>query len=337
MIRDEQAMEITGMPIPHGEAFQRVSDAERCVIAVRAVGRYATGLLLENYAAKGFHNKAKSCDWGPMAGFVMADPRFSKNPDVVDQADEIKKAIKHGAGLTALRITDERRMVLERELRCITPAGGGNDNEMIYIANNPEHRGMNFVLHRIQERDDKGKRLWQVCNANAGPLMAMVDPNCPGHLRETYRSATTSDHDLWALFPQRTSYSGQKDNRMVPGSNRFRLPLQTFSRYEDSDGGNLTERIRRIIRLINNAIIFEAGYRGGNVVHHSSEAGRPGISSIDFPFIAFVPHRPAFCVNDVEDLREFIFELGFKYVLSLNPGWFKQLGIGASSGGSYIV
>jgi hypothetical protein len=31
------------------------------MIASRAVGKYATGLILEGYASKGFHNKANSC------------------------------------------------------------------------------------------------------------------------------------------------------------------------------------------------------------------------------------------------------------------------------------
>jgi len=80
MLRGRVAIGETGMPISHGEVFQRVANQTRCVIASRAVGKWATGLLLESYATKGFHNKAKSCPWGPMAGFVMADPRFTKNP-----------------------------------------------------------------------------------------------------------------------------------------------------------------------------------------------------------------------------------------------------------------
>jgi len=86
MIRGNEAVIRTGMPMSHGHAFQQVANARDCVIVVRAVGRWATGLLLESYASKGFHNKAKSCNWGPMAGFVLVDPRFTKGGNPADQA-----------------------------------------------------------------------------------------------------------------------------------------------------------------------------------------------------------------------------------------------------------
>lgn len=76
---------------------------------------------------------------------------------------------------------------------------------------------------------------------------------------------------------------------------------------------------------------------GGDVVHHSDEAGRPMVADIDFPCVAFVPDRPATCVQNVSDLKAFLASLSFEFVLGLNPGWHQQLGISVSSGGSYEV
>src|SRR5579883_894520 len=136
MLRGDPAISETGMPLSHGRVFQWVADLENCVISSRAVGKMATQLLLESYATKGFHNKAKSCPWGPMAGFVMADPRFTKNPDIIGQRTDLYKAVADGGTDTPLYITDDRRKVLEGPLNCMTRSGG-NINEMVYTAESP--------------------------------------------------------------------------------------------------------------------------------------------------------------------------------------------------------
>ena len=356
MLRGIPAITRTGMPEEHGQVFQRVADSLQCVIASREVGRWATGLLLESYATTGFHNKAKSCPWGPMAGFVMADPRFTQNPAISGQRGDLQKAVNSGGSEVQLHISDERRMDLEGPLGRITRSGG-NINELIYTAQNPSGGSMQFALRRTMDVPGaNGKILWAVFYARGEvrlsndwrspnqpgdgdllPVMAMVDPACPREVRTTYRAATTGDYDLWAVFPRREEYSRSgADRRMVPGSDRFKQGLNTFIASEDPHRGNLTPRIAQIRNAIN-AGVRERGYRGGDVVHHSDEAGRPMVSNIDFPCIAFVPHEEPFCVGDVGDLKTFLASLRHQYVLGLNPGWHRQLGIGVSMGGSYEV
>lgn len=356
MLRGELAIEKTGMPKEHGRVFQIVANQSQCVIASRAVGRCATGLLLESYATKGFHNKAKSCPWGPMAGFVMSDPRFTKNPDIASQRGGLLKAVKSGGSEIQLFITDDRRKDLEGPLRLISRSGG-NINAMIYTARSPSGVQMRFVLRRtINGPGAEGLILWAVFyakgevrlsndlrspnTANNGellPVMAMIDPSCPSDLRNSYRSATTGDYDLWAVFPEQKAYSRTGlDKRMVPDSDRFRQGIRAYEANEDKHRGNLTPRIAQIRNSLNSGV-SSSGYKGGDVVHHSDEAGRPMVSSIDFPCIAFVPNEQPFCVENSNDLKLFLASLEAKYVLGLNPGWYRELGIGVSSGGSYEV
>jgi hypothetical protein len=66
------------MPRRHAWAIQDLADRLDHMIIFRAVGKQATRLLEEGYAAKGFRIDTKSSDWGPMSGFVCVDPRFSK-------------------------------------------------------------------------------------------------------------------------------------------------------------------------------------------------------------------------------------------------------------------
>lgn len=67
-----------GMPVVHMLAFTTVAEQQKCVIMVRATGPTCHGLLHEGYDTKGYRIHGKSCDWGPMAGFVMRDPRLNK-------------------------------------------------------------------------------------------------------------------------------------------------------------------------------------------------------------------------------------------------------------------
>lgn len=362
MLRGSRALQIAGMPPSHGRVFQSVATQMDCVISSRAVGEVVAGLLMESYATKGFHNKAKSSPWGPMAGFVMADPRFTKNKDMEGQRKDLNKAKHEGGDEIPLYITNERRLDLETAkphgLGLITFVSG-NINEKTYTATGPGGVSMRFVLSRsLDAPGAEGKQLWQVLYAsdevrlsgdlkspnkgakgNLLPVMAMIDPSCPSSIRRTYRAATTGDYDLFAIFPRRSSYSrGTADKRMVPGTDRFKMGLQQYIGAEDPDLGNLTPRIAEARHKLN-AGIAAAGYRGGNVVHHSDEAGRPMISSIDFPYIAFVPgEQDPYLCQHVVDFKAFIgYLLKKDFVMSFNAGWHRQLGIQTTLAGSYEV
>ena len=89
-----------GIPDEHVKAFQLTADLTSTVIITRGLNPLSAGLILEGYAPKGFMNKAKSCNWGPMSGFVINDPRMGKiAPDAPDRKavmDKQKAAIVKG-------------------------------------------------------------------------------------------------------------------------------------------------------------------------------------------------------------------------------------------------
>jgi Anthrax toxin LF subunit len=73
------ACEKTGFYAPHALACQSVAERVNCIILFREPGRMAQGLIAEQYSMKGFRIDTKSCNWGPMSGFVCADPRLTKD------------------------------------------------------------------------------------------------------------------------------------------------------------------------------------------------------------------------------------------------------------------
>lgn len=76
----KDSVELSGTLPEHAHCFQEVSNKENCVIMMRCVGPLVTGLLREGYTTKSISIKTKSCNWGPMAGFVCLDSRLGKMP-----------------------------------------------------------------------------------------------------------------------------------------------------------------------------------------------------------------------------------------------------------------
>lgn len=73
-----EEMEEYGFPWDVTNAFLLTADEVHSVVMSRVPGKAATGLIDEGYDLKGMYIKAKSCDWGPMAGFVCELPPFNK-------------------------------------------------------------------------------------------------------------------------------------------------------------------------------------------------------------------------------------------------------------------
>ena len=346
ILRDRQACDLTGIPYTHAQAFQQVADRTRNAISSRAVGIYATDLILENYASKGFHNKAKSCNWGPMAGFVLDDPRFTKvggsARGVHEQGEALMHAISEGACEVPLFISDNRRQWLIKKRLCHF-VDRDSDSYTLYAVS-PWGLRLDFRLMRDKPRGAKEK-MWAVQyrrsdrlgvrssgSAGAGwiPVMAMRDPLCAVHASD-YRAATTGDYDLFAVWARRENYRPDSaDKRMVSHARleeniRRKMP----DTGEDRHLGNVTPRVLAVRDALNIAI-QRRGYSSGNMVHHSDEGGRPFVGDIDLPIFAVIPGRSAcYALPSVAGLRQFITaELNREYAPVFSPGWMKQLVFG---------
>jgi hypothetical protein len=79
LIANLEKLKKCGFPELHAEAFQDTADRTNCVIATRVPGADKTTPILEGYDLKSYLIKPKSCDWGPMQGFLCQLPCFNKN------------------------------------------------------------------------------------------------------------------------------------------------------------------------------------------------------------------------------------------------------------------
>ncbi|NQZ31229.1 MAG: hypothetical protein HRU06_08120 [Oceanospirillaceae bacterium] len=73
-----EQLEKQGFPDFMIEAFESTADMTNTVICSRVPGEATTPLIADHHDLKSFQIKAKSCDWGPMSGFLCQLPFLNK-------------------------------------------------------------------------------------------------------------------------------------------------------------------------------------------------------------------------------------------------------------------
>lgn len=337
---DPQFLEdVIGMPQSHLRAFLTVAKSERCVIMVRATGPTCHGLLEEGYDTKGYRIHGKSCDWGPMAGFVVRDPRLNKyglgkekfNREKHTESIDLDAEGQGWKASTTPIVISQRRIdwLKSKKLIAVNARGDRLDGR----ATHPSGIAFNYSL--IQQKDDP--TLYGLYFDNSGDLkfvqergsgvvhyhpkwgkgyetvLAMTNP--PGYgimgVHERFK-AITGDYDLFAVWPFKGSYnpSAYGDDHRPLGTVRGsvgkaeRENVEHLERHFTAGGqgtklGNITPRIYMVCQMINSII-------GRHVLWHSDEAARPFLDDVDLPVLAMTPLGNYIGVENIFDFKVFI-------------------------------
>ena len=225
-----------GFPKVHVEAFKGVACRNKSVISSRELNPLCTDLVLEGYAAKGFHIKAKTCDWGPMAGFVPEDYRFTKGKQKLeDQKRDIEKAFGHHANCVPLFISEER---FQKLIKCGLMKPTSQKARVCEVTANPEGGAtFQFTLVKLIDRPPGcDTNMWGIYyhpKQSEEPCVARrikpgEVPKWPG-LRPVYgmtnpdpdeklgvKTAVAGDYDLWCVFPHSSVGGSGIADRLMP-------------------------------------------------------------------------------------------------------------------------
>jgi len=226
-----------GFPRVHVDAFKTVACRNRMVISSRELNPLCTDLVLEGYAAKGFHIKAKTCDWGPMAGFVPEDCRFTKgSQNPASQKRDIDKAFEHHAKCVPLYISQERFQKLERcgllavssrkarvcEVTASPDAGGAIFRFTLVSLMTPPP-GCNAIMWGVNYHPEQSEEASPLRQVEAGdfplwpglkPVYGMSNPHSPAALGA--KAAVAGDYDLWCIFPHSSVRDSGIADRLMP-------------------------------------------------------------------------------------------------------------------------
>lgn len=335
----EQVGGATGIVRAHLVKLQSFAREHQCVIGIRPVDRLATDLIEDGYPTKGFHIKGKSANWGPQAAFICVDQRLSKlenRPERLDKFNgEVNACLLDGYARKVPLVLGRAR--LDRLLSAGLIDRLERDREgapVRFEAKAPSGKRYTFeaVRAHVPEADDACFEI-----RLGGKAIEVLAPPREG------AKPLTADYDLFAVAP-RLEHLGPEDNLPVPDiSHRvFRARLERYRhgvppRFQscyaqpaffygsmDKELGNVSARVRRMIPLINEALVGN----GEPVVHHGADDASPATDpSANYPLTFALPERigrfDEICVvNDAHELAELICrakEAG--YHMPLNPLW----------------
>lgn len=255
------AIEASNMVPEHAEAFSDVARQRDEIIIVRPVNRHAKALIARNAATKGMHVKGKSSDWGPHAGYIPVQQKFSKLANLPEgqRAGEVEK------------YTHEVTLSLEQGWATSKPyiyEINGVRYEVMYEMNYGATMGPDLVL-----KDSATGRYYDEKEPTRPPNPPYPDDGGnmyrPLELLANRRGVLlTADYDLLAI-----GIRGEPEP----------LPQQP-----DPERGYITSRQVQLLNDLNRAVAVR-GYTGGNVVHHGPETQFAKSPGVDYPNTVFEP------------------------------------------------
>ena len=337
-----QIKDKTGIVPAHLIPLQRVASEHNCIIGIRPVDKLATALIEAGHPTKGFHIKGKSASWGPQAGFICVEQRFSKlenaSPERIAKFNlQTQACIAEGhAAAVPLEVSQSCLHALFEQglidklspenprgvshLRASGPGGERYAFEALRLPGNGEARYL--ISHR-------------------GAPLEVLAPHAEAR-------SFTADYDLMVIAPH-VSDLGPEDNLQVPDVSHqvFRQRLENYrtlpehaalrqdyddpaSFYRKSDGeiGNASERARRMIGVLNQALVGD----GEKVVHHATDSANPVTDpESNYPATFALPCKigrfePLCIIENKDDLAELVMQAkNAGYHVPLNPLWEKEV------------
>ncbi|AIR63957.1 adenylate cyclase [Cedecea neteri] len=332
----------TGIVPAHLIPLQKVASEHNCIIGVRPVDKLATALIEAGHPTKGFHIKGKSASWGPQAGFICVEQRFSKlenaSPERIAKSNlQTQACITEGhAAAVPLEVSQSRLHDLF-EQGLIDKLSLENASGVSHLrASGPGGERYAFEARRLP---GCGEARYQI--SHQGVPLQVLAPHAEAR-------PFTADYDLLVIAPH-VSELGPEDNLQVPDVSHqvFRQRLEnyrtlpehqalrgdydnpaSFYRKSDDEIGNASERARRMIGVLNQALVGE----GEKVVHHATDSANPVTDpESNYPATFALPHKigrfdPLCIIENKDDLAELVLQAkNAGYHVPLNPLWEKEV------------
>ena len=281
-------LERAGFHPDHGVAIQGVADSLERMIVSRCAATVAIGLLDEGYSSKGFGIKAKSCDWGPFAGFAMSDIQYAKYAGGATRRAWLKQDnfFRHGQSDTGFAPTDSGGAAAVAGLRHSSMAAPDvlklSARRLRYLAAQrvirmPElgdyrpitcdspYGEMEFRLARLPTGSDA---CWGILHRNVfgfdgdrvvmedggvwNLVRAMTNTAPSGSSSDPNRQCCAGDYDLWGVFPRKNSSVASTRSLAEHGMDR---QMQIFASANPSAQGGIQARVRALQAATRNQVV----------------------------------------------------------------------------------
>jgi hypothetical protein len=177
----------------------------------------------------------------------------------------------------------------------------------------------------------------------------------PGTRQRAYKACITADYDLFATWPKAGPAEGAAMQHLVNAavlakagnsaapvaSTVARMPgvddrLQSQGLRESHRFGDVSTRVMLIKTMLNTALIAEAGYDGGNAIHHNDEAGNfalaKGSLASCLPLIGFYGGFGTVLISTLADFKELVLKARSEgFDVRAKPEWLIEAGCHTAS------
>lgn len=330
--------EQTGIVHKHLLPIQCLAKDLNCIISIRPVDKLATELIELGYPTKGLHIKGKSASWGPQAGFICEEQKFSKlenaSHERIDKFNQqVQQCILDKYAVPIELVIPQKRLNTLLEKGVIEDLILENGDIYSFRAKGPSEKYYSFTARKLLNYDGEDYEI----SYNNEPLkvLAPIKNALP----------FTADYDLLLVAPHISDF-GPQDNLSIPDVSHcvfcrrmssyhdiFSISHELIQSYhianifyqnEHPEIGNTSERINHLIDLINEKLVGQ----GGKVVHHSVDCANPSTDLLtNYPATFALPTKigpfDEICViKDNDELKELITEAkSAGYVIKTNPLW----------------
>jgi hypothetical protein len=223
------------MPWRDMKAIEGVANRRNEVITFRSTGPWSKRWLEANYPTKGFHVKGKSSDWGPMAGLVPWEGRFSKvspNPVAIAKGNKFNHDGVHEGFAQRIPLVLSENLL---NVQLTTPAG--RDNRVAIIHKHQIENSEDLLLYAVRSGDGTVIPFRAVKERGEYSIYGFADnapldepsleafPRAPLEVMASTEMGTirpmTGDYDLFNICPTWNSYGGALQQSMDFGGVAF--------------------------------------------------------------------------------------------------------------------
>ncbi|WP_337236594.1 anthrax toxin-like adenylyl cyclase domain-containing protein [Proteus faecis] len=286
-----------GMPSKDQKIFSQIAEEKGLIIGVRPIDTNSTSLISSGeYSSKNLAIKAKSSDWGPMAGFIPVNQSLAKasaQKDLLKYNEAVADAIKNGvASMRELYLSAERvnELIESKVINCLYDKNTSLKFEVIH--NNKIYE---FFLE-LTIIDNKQYYLVQYNNQfGIEPVLVMADP--------ISNKPMIADYDLFTvIYPY--SHLGTNTRVNIPVSweewkqsvnyaeltDKQKMLYNDKLLYEKNEGnqlGFISQQIKELKNELNTALGRPIGME---IVHHGADDANPfAVIHDNFPATFFIP------------------------------------------------
>lgn len=292
---------LVGMPESEQQVFSNIAEKEGVIIGVRPIDLSSTALIAsKEYSSKGLLIKAKSADWGPMAGFIPVNQALAKASarNAAQKYNQyVAEALSENNAVQSELILSQKRVDELVEHKLITKYNAIIETDFILVNSQVDNVVYPFFLKKTLINGNEHYQVYLYQDAKLVPLKVIADPISYKPMIADYDLFTImysyKDHGSETTIKQPIPWEEWKTQveyeKLSSTYQEFYNDKQLYERYEGRQLGLISNKVKKIKNELNKAL---GRSKGMEIIHHGADDANPhAVIADNFPATFFLPEK----------------------------------------------